>query len=95
MGWKLPLLVDLGIRAGADAVIAPPTAPTSSWWAGLTFTGLAARDEEGVALVIRTLRDEKERTMLLLGVGGTAELRARGEEPVVTGRGTGSGMAVW
>ena len=33
--------------------------------------------------------------MLLLGVGGTAELRARGEEPVVTGRGTGSGMAVW
>lgn len=95
MGWKLPLLVDLGIRAGADAVIAPPTAPTSSWWAGLTFTDWRRTSRRGDTLVVRTLRDEMERSMLLLGVGGTAELRARGEKPVVMGRGTGSGMAVW
>ena len=48
-----------------------------------------------MALVIRMLRNEMERTMQLLGVSGTADLQARGEELVVPGGGARSGMASW
>ena len=45
--------------------------------------------------MIRMLRNEMERTMQLLGVSGTAELQACGEELVVLGRGAASGVASW
>ncbi len=88
VGWKVTLLMDSGIRAGADAVIA------LSLGADLCLVVkpyLYGR----VALVIRMLRNEMERTMQLLGVSGTADLQARGEELVVPGGGARSGMASW
>ena len=45
--------------------------------------------------MIRMLRSEMERTMQLLGVSGTAELQARGEDLVVLGGDARSGMASW
>ena len=95
VGGKVPLLVDSGIRTGADAVIALALGADLCLLGRPYLYGLAAGGEEGVALAIRMLRDEMERTMQLLGVGGTAELRARGEELVVLGGGTGSGRASW
>jgi L-lactate dehydrogenase (cytochrome) len=85
VGAEVTLLVDSGIRTGADAIIALALGANLCLVGRAYLYGLAAGGEEGVALMIRMLRDEMERTMQLLGVSGTAELRARGEELVSLG----------
>ena len=93
VGGNVPLLVDSGIRTGADAVVALALGADVCLVGRPYLYGLAAGGEEGVALLIRMLRDEMERTMQLLGVSGTADLRARGAELVVLEGGAGSAMA--
>ncbi|MGC8472988.1 MAG: alpha-hydroxy acid oxidase [Candidatus Dormibacteria bacterium] len=78
VGEAAPLLVDSGIRTGADAVIALALGADLAMVGRAYLYGLAAAGERGVRLAISTLADEMERTMQLLGVGGVAELRRLG-----------------
>ena len=82
VGEAAPLLVDSGIRSGADVVIALALGADLAMVGRPYLYGLAAAGEAGVGVMIGMLRDEMERTMHLLGVGGIAELRRLGTELV-------------
>ncbi len=80
VGEAAVLLVDSGIRTGADAVIAMALGADLAMVGRAYLYGLAAAGERGVRLAISMLAEEMERTMQLLGVGGIAELRRLGPE---------------
>lgn len=80
---ELPLLVDSGIRSGADVAIAIATGADAVLVGRPYLYGLGAAGEAGVTAVIRLLHEELERTMALLGVTSVAQLRKEGPELVL------------
>jgi L-lactate dehydrogenase (cytochrome) len=76
----LPILVDSGIRSGADIAIAIATGADAVLVGRPYLYGLGAAGEQGVAAVLRLLREELERTMALLGVTSVEQLRKEGPE---------------
>lgn len=79
----VPLLVDSGIRSGADIAIAIATGADAVLVGRPYLYGLGAAGEQGVAAVLRLLREELERTMALLGVTSVEQLRKEGPELVL------------
>ncbi len=85
VGQQVALLVDSGIRSGADVAIALGLGADLCLVGRPYLYGLAAAGERGVGQVIKMIRDELERTMHLLGVGGVRELRQMGSSLVSLG----------
>ena len=80
VGERLEILVDSGIRHGADIATALALGADAAFVGRPYLYGLAVAQERGVAHVIDLLRRELTRTLQLLGVTSVAELRARGTE---------------
>ena len=93
VGDEVPLLVDAGIRTGRDLVTPVALGADLGPIRRPYLCGRAAGGEEGTALAVQMIGDEMEGTMQLLGVGGTAELRAVGEELVSLDGGLGGSGA--
>jgi isopentenyl diphosphate isomerase/L-lactate dehydrogenase-like FMN-dependent dehydrogenase len=74
---RIPVLVDGGIRRGADVLKALALGADAVMVARPTAWGLAVAGEEGVIDVLRILRDELENAMWLAGCGSIAGI-ARG-----------------
>lgn len=75
---RLEIIVDSGIRRGADIVTALALGADSCAIGRPYLYGLAAAGQAGVEHVIKLLADDIKRTMMLLGVSSIAELRADG-----------------
>jgi L-lactate dehydrogenase (cytochrome)/(S)-mandelate dehydrogenase len=73
-GGRIPVLVDGGIRRGADVVTALALGASLCLIARPQLFGLAVAGEAGVARVLDILRREIDRAMGLLGVRTIAEL---------------------
>jgi L-lactate dehydrogenase (cytochrome) len=78
VGDRLGILVDSGIRHGADIATALALGADAAFVGRPYLYGLAVAQERGVAHVIDLLRRELTRTMQLLGVTSVTELRALG-----------------
>jgi L-lactate dehydrogenase (cytochrome) len=74
------VLVDSGIRHGADLVIAVALGADAGLIGRAYLYGLMAGGEAGVDRVLELLADQFTRTMQLLGVTSVAELRKHGRE---------------
>jgi L-lactate dehydrogenase (cytochrome) len=74
------VLVDSGIRHGADLVIAVALGADAGLIGRAYLYGLMAGGEAGVDRVLDLLADQFTRTMQLLGVTSVAELRKHGRE---------------
>ena len=77
---RVELIVDGGIRRGADIVKAIALGATACAIGRPYLYGLAVGGQVGVAHVLRLFSEEMTRTMALLGVATIDELRARGPE---------------
>lgn len=77
-GEDFTVLVDSGIRHGADIAVALAHGADSAFIGRPYLYGLAAAGEPGVAHVIDILRTQLTRTLQLLGVTSVDELRAHG-----------------
>jgi isopentenyl diphosphate isomerase/L-lactate dehydrogenase-like FMN-dependent dehydrogenase len=73
-GTRVPVLVDGGIRRGADVVKAVAMGAQAVLVGRPQLWGLAVAGEAGVAHALRLLRDETDRTMGLLGARSLAEI---------------------
>jgi L-lactate dehydrogenase (cytochrome) len=82
VGESVPILVDSGIRSGADAAIALAVGADVCVVGRPYLYGLAAAGEPGVAKVIDLLAGGLRATMQLLGVTSLDELRKHGNELV-------------
>jgi isopentenyl diphosphate isomerase/L-lactate dehydrogenase-like FMN-dependent dehydrogenase len=71
---RIPILVDGGVRRGADVVKALALGASACLIARPHLFGLAVAGEAGVARVLAILRGEIDRTMALLGVSRISEL---------------------
>jgi isopentenyl diphosphate isomerase/L-lactate dehydrogenase-like FMN-dependent dehydrogenase len=71
---KIPVLVDGGVRRGADVVKALALGASACLIARPQLWGLAVAGEDGVAHVLETLRKEIDRAMGLMGAAKVAEL---------------------
>jgi L-lactate dehydrogenase (cytochrome)/(S)-mandelate dehydrogenase len=71
---KIPVLLDGGVRRGADVVKALALGASVCLIARPQLWGLAVAGEDGVAHVIEILRKEIDRAMGLLGVAKVAEI---------------------
>jgi L-lactate dehydrogenase (cytochrome) len=80
VGEQMPILVDSGIRHGADIAIALAAGATGALIGRPYLYGLGAAGQAGCEAAIGMLADELRRAMRLLGVRTTAELRQRGPE---------------
>jgi (S)-mandelate dehydrogenase len=67
-GKELLVMVDGGVLRGSDVVKAIALGAHAVWLGRAPLYGLAARGEAGVSAVLNILRQEMERTMVLLGV---------------------------
>ena len=74
VGGRATVLVDGGVRRGSDVVKALCLGADACLVGRAFVYGLAARGEEGVVDVLRILREELERTLVLMGCGGVGEL---------------------
>ena len=74
VGGRIPVLVDGGVRRGADVVKALALGASLCLIARPQLFGLAVAGEAGVARVLDILRREIDRAMGLLGVSTIAEL---------------------
>lgn len=74
---SVPLLLDSGIRSGADAFKAVALGATAVLIGRPAIWGLAAAGPMGVAHVLRLLRDELEMTMALTGCSNVLQIAAR------------------
>jgi L-lactate dehydrogenase (cytochrome)/(S)-mandelate dehydrogenase len=74
VGGRIPVLIDGGIRRGADVVKALALGASLCLIARPHLFGLAVAGEAGVARVLDVLRREIDRVMGLLGVRTIAEL---------------------
>jgi 4-hydroxymandelate oxidase len=83
---RIPVLLDGGIRSGADAVMALALGATAVGVGRPVLWGLAAGGEEGVGEVLDMLRDELVHTMALCGAASLGDLTG----DLVTGRGAGA-----
>ncbi len=71
---RVPVLVDGGIRRGTDVVKALALGAEAVLVGRPALWGLAVGGEDGVADVLRILRDEFENAMALCGCGSVAEI---------------------
>ncbi len=69
-----PILIDSGIRRGADVVKAVASGATAVLLGRATLYGLAARGGAGVDAVLDLFRDEIDRTLAQIGCASMAEL---------------------
>jgi L-lactate dehydrogenase (cytochrome)/(S)-mandelate dehydrogenase len=74
VGGKIPILLDGGVRRGADVVKALALGASACLIARPQLFGLAVAGEAGVARVLEILRREIDRTMGLLGVSRISDL---------------------
>jgi len=72
---RAEVLLDGGVRRGTDALKALALGARAVLIGRAMVWGLAARGEEGVADVLRLLRDEVELGLALLGCGSPAEVK--------------------
>ena len=79
----MPLLVDSGVRHGADIAVALALGADAVGIGRAYLYGLMAGGEPGVDKVIEILSAEFTRTLHLLGVHDAAELRAAGRELLI------------
>jgi L-lactate dehydrogenase (cytochrome) len=80
VGPDMPVLVDSGVRHGADIAVALALGADAALIGRAYLYGLMAGGEPGVDKVIHLLSSQFRRTLELLGVHSAAELRARGRE---------------
>ncbi len=73
-GGRLPLLVDGGVRRGADVAKAVALGAEGVLLGRAPVYGLAAGGEAGVAHALAILADEFDRTLALTGCAGVADL---------------------
>jgi 4-hydroxymandelate oxidase len=71
---RVPLLVDGGIRRGADVLKALALGATAVGIGRPVMWGLAAGGQDGVSRVLEILRAELDHTLALCGADGTAGL---------------------
>ena len=83
IGGAPAIVVDSGIRHGADIAVALARGADQCMIGRAFLYGLAAGGEDGVRHAIDILSDELRRTMQLCGVTTVAELRAAGDDIVV------------
>lgn len=76
VGAAMPVLLDSGIRSGADAARALALGADAVLLGRLPMYGLAANGELGVAHVLKLLREELELAMAQCGAANLAALRA-------------------
>ena len=77
MGRDATVMIDTGIRNGADIVAAVALGAKFTLVGRAYLYGLMAGGREGVDRMIGILRSEIERTMALLGVSSLEELEPR------------------
>lgn len=82
VGASVPILMDSGIRSGADMAIALALGADLCMVGRPYLYGLSAAGEAGAAHAVEILAKGLERTMRLLGVTSIAELRKHGDELV-------------
>lgn len=87
VGEDFAVVVDSGIRHGADIAVAVALGADLAMVGRPYLWALAAAGEPGVARLAELLVGQFRRTLALLGVASTAELRRRG--PQLLDRGTG------
>ncbi|MCI3208686.1 MULTISPECIES: alpha-hydroxy-acid oxidizing protein [Pandoraea] len=73
---KMPVLIDSGIRRGADVVKAVASGASAVLIGRATLYGLAALGGQGVDAVLELFRDEIDRTLAQIGCASVAELDA-------------------
>jgi L-lactate dehydrogenase (cytochrome) len=83
VGPDVAVLVDSGVRHGADIAVALALGADACAIGRAYLYGLMAGGEPGVDKVIDILTDQFIRTLHLMGVSSVAELRARGRELLV------------
>ncbi|MHB8325100.1 MAG: alpha-hydroxy acid oxidase [Candidatus Dormibacteria bacterium] len=79
VGRKTTILLDSGIRCGADVAIALACGADYCLVGRPYLYGLAAAGQAGVEFVIGMIAEELGRTLQLLGLAGVADLKAAGE----------------
>lgn len=104
IGADFPLLVDSGIRRGADIAIALALGASACLIGRPYLYGLGAAGEPGCAAAITMLGSELTRSMQLLGMTSIDELRQRGTaclrrygppgQPAPFGRGADAGTVI-
>ena len=82
VGPQAQVFVDSGVRHGADIAVAVALGADAALIGRVYLYGLMAGGEAGVDRALDLLGEQYERTLHLLGVGSTAELRAVGEEVI-------------
>ncbi|MGH3168751.1 MAG: alpha-hydroxy acid oxidase [Trebonia sp.] len=80
VGPSVPVLVDSGIRQGADIAVALALGADAAVLGRAYVYGLMAGGEAGVDRALSILAEEFEMTMRLLGVTSVADLRKHGRE---------------
>ena len=85
IGDSVALLVDSGIRHGADAVVALALGADAAVLGRAYLYGLMAGGEPGVDRALDLLAEQFRSTLALLGVTSVAELRKRGRELLTAG----------
>ena len=71
---QLTIMVDSGFRRGSDLIKAIALGADAVWLGRAPVYGLAACGEQGIIAVLTILRQEMERTMVLLGVDRLCQL---------------------
>jgi L-lactate dehydrogenase (cytochrome) len=84
VGPDVAVLVDSGVRHGADIAVALALGADACAIGRAYLYGLMAGGEPGVDKVIEILTDQFIRTLHLMGVSSVAELRAGGRELLVS-----------
>jgi 4-hydroxymandelate oxidase len=74
VGGRVPVFVDGGVRRGVDVFVALALGATAVLVGRPTAWGLTVAGEQGVADVLRILRDELENTMTLAGCGAVGDI---------------------
>ena len=80
VGADVPIVIDSGVRHGADIAIAVALGADSTFIGRPYVYGVAAAGQRGVEHVIRLLTDQLRSVMQLSGVTSLAELRKQGPE---------------
>ncbi|MEY4607229.1 MAG: hypothetical protein RLY45_1989 [Actinomycetota bacterium] len=74
VGDRMEIMVDTGVRSGADVVAAVALGASAALVGRAYLYGLMAGGEAGVQRVVDIFRDDIQRTMQLLGITSIAEL---------------------
>jgi len=74
VGGKVPIIIDSGVRRGADALKARALGAQAAAVGRAMFYGVAAAGAPGALRALTILTDELERTMRLCGVAGLTEV---------------------